>query len=269
MTAQGIARSSFYVVVLVAARLSAGRLHGAGVQQRRLRAARPVPLARRDRARLLPRCSASTATREQDWKSYAKVTLIFSAIFSRLPLRDPPAPGPPVPEPGPPAGRPVAHRAEHDSELHHEHELAVLRRRVHDVVPDPDGRARGAELRLGCGRDGGARRGRARNRAALAERDRQLLARPLPLARLHPAAAGGRPRRDPDLAGRRRRRSTPMRPRRRCRARTRRSRAARPLRRSRSSSSGRTAAASTTRTPPCRSRTRTGSRTSSRCSRSC
>ena len=43
--------------------------------------------------------------REQDWKSYAKVTLIFSAIFSRLPLRDAPAPGAPVPEPGPPAGR--------------------------------------------------------------------------------------------------------------------------------------------------------------------
>ena len=40
-------------------------------------------------------------------------------------------------------------------------------------------------------------------------------------------------------------------------------------RRSRSSSSGRTAAATTTRTRPSRSRTRPGSRTSSRCSRSC
>ena len=50
---------------------------------------------------------------------------------------------------------------------------------------------------------------------------------------------------------------------------TRRSRAARSPPRWRSSSSARTAAATTTRTRPCRSRTRTGSRTSSRCSRSC
>ena len=50
---------------------------------------------------------------------------------------------------------------------------------------------------------------------------------------------------------------------------TRPSPAARSHRRSPSSSSGPTAAASTTRTPPSRSRTRTGSRTSSRTSRSC
>ena len=107
------------------------------------------------------------------------------------------------------AGRPVAHLAEHDGELRHEHELAVLRRRVHDVVPDADGRARGAELRLG-----GASawpcsprsiRGFARRST---QRARQLLGRPLPLARLRPAAALARPRGDPDLAGRRRRPST-------------------------------------------------------------
>ena len=55
------------------------------------------------------------------------------------------------------------------------------------------------------------------------------------------------------------RRSTATRRRRRSRARSRRSPAARPRRRSRSSSSARTAAGSTTRTPPCRSRTRTAS----------
>ena len=75
-------------------------------------------------------------------------------------------------------------------------------------------------------------------RAPLARRARQLLARPLPLARLHPAAARARPGGDPDLAGRRRRPSTATRPRRRSRARSRRSRAARSPRRSRSSSSG-------------------------------
>ena len=109
-------------------------------------------------------------------------------------------------------------------------------------------------------------RGIARRSAA---RARELLGRPLPLARLRAAAAvvvlalillsqgvaaDLRRSRDRDT---------------RWRAPRRRSRAARPRRRSRSSSSARTAAASTTRTRPCRSRTRTGSRTSSRCSRSC
>ena len=66
-----------------------------------------------------------------------------------------------------------------------------------------------------------------------------------------------------------RRPSTRTRPRPRSRARRRRSHADRSRRRSRSSSWARTAAATTTPTPRCRSRTRTGSRTSSRCWRSC
>ena len=85
------------------------------------------------------------------------------------PLRAAAAAGAPVPEPGRAARRPAAHRAQHDGELRHEHELAVLRRRVHDVVPDPDGRAARAELRLGGGRDGGARRRRPRPRAPVGE----------------------------------------------------------------------------------------------------
>ena len=185
------------------------------------------------------------------------------------PLRAPAAAGPPLPQPGRPAGRAVAHLAEHDRELRHEHELAVLRRRVHDVVPEPDGRARGAELRLGRRRHGRPRRRHPRLHAPLVEDARELLAGPLPVARLHPAPALGRARGRADLAGRaadlRRRRDA----RRRSRAPSSRSRAGRSPRRSRSSSSGRTAAASTTRTRPSRSRTRTGSRTSSRCSRSC
>ena len=81
--------------------------------------------------------------------------------------------------------------------------------------------------------------------------DRQLLAGPLPLLRLHPAAARGRPRGDPRSPRASSRPSTGTRRRRRSRARSRRSRAAPRRRRSRSSSSGRTAAGSTTRTPPC------------------
>ena len=133
--------------------------------------------------------------REQDWKSYGLTVLVFSILFCDRPLRDPAGPGASVPEPGPHAGRAVAPLAEHGRQLHHQHELAVLRRRVHDVVPDPDGRARGAELRLGRGRDRRARGRRPRARAPLVGDDRQLLGRPLPHARLPPAAARGRRRR--------------------------------------------------------------------------
>ena len=51
----------------------------------------------------------------------------------------------------------AASRPEHRGELRDQHELAVLRGRVDDVLPDPDGRDHGADLRLGRGRDGGAR----------------------------------------------------------------------------------------------------------------
>ena len=76
-----------------------------------------------------------------------------------------------------------------------------------------------------------------------------------------PRAGPRRPGRRPDLL-------TAMRPSRPSRARTSRSRAARPPRRSPSSSSARTAEASTTRTRQFPSRTRRLSRTSSRCCRS-
>ena len=128
--------------------------------------------------------------KEQDWKGYAKTAIVFTVLFFGLALRDPAPAGAPLPEPGQPAGRAVAHRAEHDRQLHHQHELAVLRRRVHDVVPDPDGRARGAAVRLGRGRDGRPRRRHPRALPPELQGARQLLGRPLPLARLHPAAAG-------------------------------------------------------------------------------
>ncbi len=123
-------------------------------------------------------------------------------------LRDPPLPlaAPserPAAEPRRAGGRQLVGLHEHDSQLRDQHELAVLRRRVHDVVPEPDGRARGAELRLRGARHGRARRGHPRLRPALGEHRRQLLGRPLPLARLHPSSARGDPRRPARLAGRR------------------------------------------------------------------
>ena len=125
------------------------------------------PLAVRARTRLLP-ARRHRAEREQDWKSYAKSVLVFSAPFFGLLYGCQRAPGAPVSQPRQPRRRPVAHRVEHGDQLRHQHELAVLRRRVHDVVPDPDGRAGRAELRLGRGRDGSARGGDSRLLAALA-----------------------------------------------------------------------------------------------------
>ena len=140
--------------------------------------------------------------REQDWKSYGKTVLVFSVIFSIVLYAIQRLQGHLFLNPDHLKGVAAAHRAQHRGQLRHEHELAVLRRRVHDVVPDPDGRARGAELRLRSRRHCSARRGRARARAPLGGDARELLGRPLPLARLRAAAAGADPGRDPDLAGR-------------------------------------------------------------------
>ncbi len=129
----------------------------------------------------------------------------------------------------------------------------------------PDGRPRGAELRLGRGRDGGPRRRdprlrQPRQRPSSATSGRDLDPHPA----LHPPAALASRRATPRLPGRR---PDPLRlphllhagrgP-------SRRWRSARPPRRSRSSSSAPTAAASSASTARCRSRTRPRSRTSSR-----
>ena len=264
MSGEGISQIVVYALVLIALCVPARALDGAGVHGPARR--RAVP--RLDRARLLqgrahrPRQGAGLEEL-RDERARLQHPLLAA------PLRDPARPGPPVPEPGPHEGRAGAPVAEHGRELHHEHELAVLRRRVHDVVPHPDGRARRPELRL-CGRrDRGARRRRPRDRPSLGRDARELLGRPLPRDGLRPASARDRRHGHPDVAGRP---ADPQRPRDRDdapgSAADDRPRPGRP-RRSRSSSSGRTAAASTTRTPRFRSRIRPASRTSSRCSRSC
>ena len=67
---------------------------------------------------------------------------------------------------------------QHRLELRHEHELAELRRRVDHEPPHPDGRARGAELRLCRGRDRRRRRAHPRSHPPALGDDRQLLGRP-------------------------------------------------------------------------------------------
>ena len=78
MTAQGWLQIVFYLVGAHGAHAAAGRLHGARLPGR---ARRARARARAGRAADLPRCSAPTPSGEQDWKAYARTTLVFSALF--------------------------------------------------------------------------------------------------------------------------------------------------------------------------------------------
>ena len=129
-----------------------------------------------DRARLLPRSSAPTRRRSRTGRATRRPCSSSACSSWALLYAIQRLQGHLFLNPDHLKGVPAHIVAEHGGELRHEHELAVLRRRVHDVVPDPDGRARGAELRLGRRRHGGPRRGRARPLAPLAQRARQLLA---------------------------------------------------------------------------------------------
>ena len=150
MSGQGIAQILVYVVVLIALGYPLGiymaRVYTTTTSRG---AAGSAGSVRSSAASTAP--SASTAIASRTGRATGR-SRSSSARSSRCSSTDAPASGTSVPEPGPSAGRAGAHRAEYDGQLHHEHELAVLRRRVHDVVPEPDGRARGAELRLRRGR---------------------------------------------------------------------------------------------------------------------
>ncbi len=84
---------------------------------------------------------------------------------------------------GPGEPRPVV---QHGHELHDEHELAVVRRRVDDELSRPDGGPGRPELRLGGRRDCGGNRHDPRLRAPRGQHDRQLLGGPDPRDAVRP-----------------------------------------------------------------------------------
>ena len=103
-------------------------------------------------------------SREQHWTGYAAALLAFNLagvllLYAILRLQ---AWLPLNPQDRPPC-RPTS--LQHGGQLHHQHELAVVRRRDDDELPDPDGRADGAELRVRRDRHGGAGRADPRLRA--------------------------------------------------------------------------------------------------------
>ena len=210
-------------------------------------------------------------TAEHDWKAYAisVMAMAFVAIvagYVMLRLQDV-LPLEPEPCPGDVAGP----RVQHLGQLRDQHELAELLRRDRGEPPDPGDDARGPQLHVRG--DGPGDRDRAVPRPDPTDDEvaRQLLGRPDPRRALHPAADRRRRRRRPRLAGRPpdvERSADRHDPRRRAaddRA------GADRLPGGRSRRSATTAAASSTRTRPIRSRARRRSRTGSRssaCSRS-
>ena len=164
MTGQGIAQIVFYAVVLIALAYPLGlymaRVYAASVGG----ALRLLGAVERGFCRLVRTDRAASRT----GRATRRRVLVFSVLFSAAALRDPARCRAHLfLNPDDLQGVPSHIALNTDGELRHEHELAVLRRRVHDVVPDPDGRAGRAEVRLGGGRDGRARRGRsAASRAA-------------------------------------------------------------------------------------------------------
>ncbi len=101
-----------------------------------------------------------------------------------------------------PSQRDPADLVQHRRQLRHQHELAELLRRDDDGPPRADGRAHGAELRVGRGRHGRRRRADPRTGPALGADARQLLGRPHPHDHAHPAADLVRDRRHPHEPGR-------------------------------------------------------------------
>ena len=91
--------------------------------------------------------------REQQWPRLCPVAACLQRGFGRRALPAPTGPGRAAAQSDGRGRRAAGARLQHRRQLRHEHELAELRRRGDDEPPDADGRADGAELRFGRGRD--------------------------------------------------------------------------------------------------------------------
>ncbi len=261
--AQGWLQLAVFVALVIARHPSARRLHGPGVSKR---ASLPDAGRRPGRAPHLPGAPGQSGTGPGLEGLRPQPDRLLALLLAGA-LRDPAHPGDPAVQPGRVRLGPVGRQLQHRLVVRLQHQLAVLRGRDDAQLLLPDGGADGPELRHPGRRHvraGGAdpRDHRPQRRGA-----GELLAGPGPKPLLHPPAAVDRRRPDPRLAGRA---ADPRRRGHRHHARGRQpDPGARPRRppRSRSSSWAPTAAASSTSTRRCRSRTRPSSPTSSRLSR--
>ena len=200
LTAQGWLQIAIYVAILTALTPLLGAYMARVYRSERVFL---TPVLGAARAARPTASSGSTANEEQDWKAYARTTLVFSALFwlvLYLILRTQGI------HPFNPEGfdsGPWDVSFNTAVVVRHQHELAVLRRRDDADLLLPDGRPGGAELRLGGGRHGRARRGDPRASSAAAAHELGNFWQDLdPDAALHPAAALDRRRAGPRLPGR-------------------------------------------------------------------
>ncbi len=129
----------------------------------------PLPRVFGPVERLVYRLCGVDPKKEQTWKEYAAAMLLFSLVsllvtyaIERLqhvlPFN-----------PQKLAAVSSRSRLQHRRQLHHQHQLAELRRREHDELPHADGGARVAQLHARRRRASGSRwRWRAASRASLA-----------------------------------------------------------------------------------------------------
>ncbi len=153
---------------------------------------RPLPRVFGPVERFLLRLCGVDEKKEQTWVEYTASLLVFSADRRAGHLRDPAAPARPALEPAAHAGGGAGVVVQHGGQLHHQHELAGLRRRGDDELPDPDGGAGLAQLHLGGGRHrrrpGAGPRSHPQGGRGRTEDPRQLLGRCHPRHGLRAAA---------------------------------------------------------------------------------
>ena len=204
MTANGIAQIVFYLVVLIAlayplgiymARVYSGTL-GVAALARRARA-RLLPPGRHRRRRASRTGSPTRRRRSSSWRSSRSCSTCCCALQGHLPLNPDGLPG----VQSHIAMNTTASFVTNTNWQYYggEYTMSYLCQMAGLAVQNFVSAALGMAVLAAVD---------PRLRAPLDERARQLLGRPLPVARLHPAAARADPRRRPDLAGRRRRRST-------------------------------------------------------------
>ena len=185
MTAQAWLQIAFYVAVLTALVPLLGAYMARVYQGERVALSRLFgPVERAD----LPRARHRSRRASRAGRATPNDDRLLGALLARA-VPDPALAGHPLLQPDRLQLGAVGRHLQHDVLVHHQHELAVLRRRDDDVVPVADGRAGGAELRLGSGRHGRDGGRDPRLRAAQRSHARQLLGRRDAHAALHPAAA--------------------------------------------------------------------------------
>ena len=161
------------------------RLHDARL---RGRAHAAVAGAAPDRASASTSCAASNEREEQHWLSYAIAMLAFSFAGFVVHVRAAAsAERAAVQSAGSERGL-AGPGLQHLGQLRHQHQLAVVRARDDDELSHADGRAHGAQLRLGGHRHRARHRADPRLRPAFGAQHRQFLGRSDPLRALHPAA---------------------------------------------------------------------------------